>query len=222
MWNKLKSLVIEEDPKDASAKPAQPTPQGVQQGLPSNQPAFVPQAYQPEVNNQFVDALRTTLKNRSTAYTALLTGADKLAAYIPDQTMRFRASYDQIKTEGRGVKEIAAAIEVHAQDLSSQQMIFSQALDKERAKTVGEFEAELRRLEPANANAQQQIQNMEAQIVKLREQMSGTAQRQLELQQQIAIENDRITTSKQQFDTAMNIVKSELDAQKNIVLTALS
>lgn len=219
MWKTLKSFVVEEDPKDATAAPA---PQGVQQAPKPGQPAFVPPVYQHEVNNQFVDALRTALKGRSTAYTALLNGAEKLAAYIPDQTMRFKASFDQIKTEGRGVKEIAAAIEVHAQDLSSQQMHFIKALDQERAKTVGECEAELRRLEPANANAQQQIENMEAQIVRLREQISGTTQRQLELQQQVTIENDRIATQKQQFETAMNIVKSELDAQKNIILTALS
>lgn len=217
MFNSLKSMIFTEDPNQPpAAKP-------VARPATTEQVASAGQVFQHQpINDKFVEALRKTVKGRQTAFTSLLDSAETLKAYIPDETTRFRAAFDQIKGQGRTARDIAAAIEVHVQDLAAQQLQFDNALDKERVNTVGSLENELTRLGPANDAAQQQIQSMAQQMAALNETINKNNMRLNELQGLIGAENNRIISSKSQFDVALNVVQTELNGQKSIILSALA
>jgi hypothetical protein len=218
MWDKIKGAIFEDGPSTpAQAKPA-PTQDS---RAPAPNITMPPHALAP-VNDKYADALRTVLKSRSSAFSALLQGADKLVAIIPDPNTRLKAAYEMVKGEGRGVREIAAAIEVHASDLEAQRMQFNSAIEKEKQATLGALQAELDRLGPNSETALKQIESLTAQIQTLQQVVNQNQARHAEIGSQIAMETGRIETSKQQFDSALTLVKAELEGQKNIILTALS
>lgn len=210
VWDKIKGLIVEDDaPK--SAAPAAPVSTTLG-GAASVAPA----------NDEFVQALRASIKGRATAFTALLSAADKLAAIIPDATMRLKAAFATVSTEGRGVKEVLAAIEVHAADLESQRLQFDTAAEKAKSLAVNGLQAELDALGPSSAAAQSQIDGMARQIQQMQELLGRNAARSTELTTLIAQETTRFLSSKQQFEAALGTVKRELDGQKAVVLSALS
>ena len=208
MWNKLKNLVVEETNPTSSPAPVK---------------AIVPSPTGGTVaDNKFVSALRTAIKTRQTAFTTLLGAADKLISIIPDPNTRLKAAFATVSGEGRGVKEVLAALEIHASDLEGQRLQFSRAAEEAAKNAVGSLQVELDSVQPSIAAAQGQIQSMTAQINTLNEMIAQKSTRGAELTAQITAENQRLAVSQQEFETALMIVKSELDNQKAIILTALS
>lgn len=173
-------------------------------------------------NNEFVTALRNAIKARQTAFTSLLAAADKLAGIIPDPITRLRAAFATVSGEGRGIREVLGAIEVHIADLESQRMQFTRALEGQKQQAIGTLQHELDSLKPANESALQQIQSMTEQIGQLQQLVQNNNLRAGELQTKIATEGARFTASAQQFETALVLVKSELDGQKAAVTSTLS
>lgn len=216
MLGKLKGLIFEEDGQAAS-KPAQPqvaAPLGAAPAAAGAAPA--------PADDKFVQALRAAIKNRPTAFTALLSAADKLANIIPDANTRLKAAYATVAGEGRDVRSVLQAIEVHTADLESQRMQFNkQAEDAMRAE-VGAKRAELDTIDPSISSSQQQIQALTAQITALNEAIAQKTIRKSELAAQIATEEQRFAGAKQQFETALTIVQAELNGQKAIIQSALS
>lgn len=209
MLDALKGLIFEtESGPRAPAKPAAaPTVSG---SAPTARP----------VDDQFVTALRNAIKARSSAFTALLATADKLSNVIPDSTMRLKAAFATL--EGRGLKEILGAIDVHAADLESQRMQFSRQAEDAMKREVGAKQAELDAIDPAIQVAQSQIEALSRQISSLNETIAQKSARKAELTTEIASETARFDTAKQQFETALTVVKGELDGQKAIIQSALA
>lgn len=195
----------------AAAKPAQGVPGAAQMVSPSM-----------TANNEFVTALRNAIKGRATAFTALLQAADKLAGIIPDPNTRLKAAFATVQGEGRGLKEVVGAIEVHMSDLEGQRAQFTAAMEKQKSQALGTLQGELQGLQPANENAQRQIASMSEQIQQLQALIGKNSARAGELQGQINAEGARFSTSQQEFETALTIVKSELEGQKTAVLSTLS
>ena len=155
-------------------------------------------------------------------YTALLQAADKLVSIIPDPNTRLKAAFASVQGEGRGLREVIGALDVHVADLESQRMQFGQALAKQREAAVGVLQRELDGLKPANDTAAQQIQAMTAQIQQLQTLITTNTTRAAELQGQITAQTMQFTQTEQQFVSALQIVKSELDGQKAAVMSVLS
>jgi chromosome segregation ATPase len=210
MLDALKGLIFEtESGPQAPAKPAPAAPT-VSGSAPTARP----------VDDQFVTALRNAIKARSSAFTALLATADKLSNVIPDSTMRLKAAFATL--EGRGLKEILGAIDVHAADLESQRMQFSRQAEDAMKREVGAKQAELDAIDPAIQVAQSQIEALSRQISSLNETIAQKSARKAELTTEIASETARFDTAKQQFETALTVVKGELDGQKAIIQSALA
>jgi chromosome segregation ATPase len=180
-----------------------------------------PSTVQPS-GNEFVTALRNAIKARQTAYTALLGAADKLAGIIPDANTRLKAAFATVQGEGRGLKEVLGAIDIHVSDLEGQRMQFSAALQKQKDAAIGTLQRELDGLKPANDSAQQQIQSMSEQIAQLQALMQTNQQRATTLQGEIASQTTNFTISEQSFSAALTLVKSELEGQKTAVMSVLS
>lgn len=213
----LKGLVLEDEPgsKTASPAPAANTPIGV------SATAVVGSAT-PLANNEYVGLLRQALKSRVTAFTSLLNAADKLAAVIPDQSMRLKAAYEMVKADGRGLTELLQAIEIHASDLASQERSFMAQAEAALGSTIGAMERELQTLDAANATARQQIESFQQQIANLNNTIASNGGRQAELSNSIASERGRFDSNKMQFTSALTTVQAELASQKTIISSTLA
>ena len=215
MWDKIKGFIVEDDASAGAVAPAKPQ---------VNAPIGVaPQSHATGVaDDKFVQALRAAIKSRATAFTALLATADKLASVIPDANTRLKAAYATVAGEGRDVRSILQAIEVHAADLESQRMQFSKQAEDAMKATIGSKKAELDAIDPSIASAQQQVQSLQQQIQALNEAIAQKNIRKGELAADIATEEQRFNSAKQQFETALTIVRAELDSQKAVIQTALT
>ncbi len=213
MLDKLKGFIFEEDTNTKTNQAPAPSSSSVSTGTPV-------QASAPTIDDEFVQALRAALKARSTAFTALLNNADKLSTVIPDANMRLRAAFQML--EGRGLKEILGAIDVHSADLESQRMQFARQAEEASKSAIGSKQLELDTIDPAIQNAQQQIEMLTRNIAALNETIAQKNSRKAELTIQISEENQRFESAKQRFETALTIVKSELEGQRAIIQSALS
>ena len=187
---------------------------------PVRQPATLPSASAGPSDNPFIDLLRQAVKARNSPYTSLQLAIDKLSM-IPDPTVRTQAAFATIQGEGRGAREVLQAVDVHLQDLESQKMQFSQAVERQRTAALGALQSELDSIAPANAAAQQQIEQLSQQINNLTQQIGQRNARAGEVQAQIATEGQRFTLQGQQFEAALTIVKAELEGQKMVLATTL-
>lgn len=172
--------------------------------------------------NEFITALRNAIKARQSAYTALLGAADKLANIIPDANTRLKAAFATVQGEGRGLKEVIGAIDVHVSDLEGQRLQFASALQKQKDAAIGTLQRELDGLTPSNESAAAQIKSMSEQIAQLQGLMQTNQQRATTLQGEIAAQTSNFTTSEQSFNAALTIVKAELEGQKTAVMSVLS
>lgn len=214
MWNKVKGFLVEDE--NPQAKPQAPQ---VAAPLGSAQPQA---GAAPVADDKFVQALRAAIKNRPTAFTALLATADKLASVIPDANMRLKAAYATMAGEGRDVRSVLQAIDVHTADLESQRMQFTRQAEDAMKVAIGAKQAELDTIDPSIGSAQQQIQALTAQIQALNETIAQKTIRKSELSTEIGTEQQRFAGAKQQFETALTIVQAELNGQKAIIQSALS
>ncbi len=216
MLNKLKGFIFEEDANAPAAAQAPATASTAQAPAKSAGASHQAQV----VDDEFVQALRGALKSRSTAFTALLNNADKLSSVIPDANMRLRAAFQML--EGRGLKEILGAIDVHSADLESQRLQFARQAEEASKKAIGSKQAELDTIDPSIENAKQQIEALTRNIAALNDVIANNTARKTELTIQINEENQRFEAAKQRFETALTIVKSELEGQRAVVQSALS
>ena len=206
----LKDLVIEDDGKQAPpVQVSRSLPLGTLQQQDSGTAAFV-------------DALRTVLKSRATAFTALLGAADKLSTVIPDPNMRLKAAYEMVKADGRGLNELLGAVEIHANDLAQQERQFSLAAEQALSAAVGTMERELNALAPSTDAARSQIESLQQQIANLNATIANNSARQTELTGKIAEEHAHFESSKVQFNTALTTVRAELLSQKTVISSTLS
>lgn len=208
----LKGLIMEDEGPSVN----QPTGPGVTAGV------VIPSSQSLPVNNEFVEALRTVIKNRPTALTALTTAAEKLVAVIPDSNMRMKAAFQMVKSEGRGVKELLDAITVHAADLESQKLQFNRALEAESQKSIGQQQTALDNLTNSTSSCSNQIATLQAQIKSLNELIVQNNSQAAVVTQQISSEKARLAQNAQQFDTALLVVKNELDTQRSVIQSTLS
>lgn len=219
MWSSIKNAIFVDEvakpQQQVAAAPAQ-TAQHAQVSAGS-----APQAMQP-ADNTFIEALRKAVKGRATAFTSLLAAADKLANIIPDPNTRLKAAYATVSGEGRGLKEVIGAIDIHVADLEGQKLQFMSAVDNQRNAAIGSLESELNSIGPANQSAAQQIQAMTQQIQQLQELISKNTVRETEIKGKIAAEQARFTVSQQQFESALVLVKNELESQRAAIMSTLT
>jgi chromosome segregation ATPase len=219
MWSSIKSALFVDGEATPEASKVSAPVQGVQ---PTAGGAMNAQPVPVVSDNSFIEALRKAVKTRPTAFTSLLAAADKLANIIPDPNTRLKAAYATVSGEGRGLKEVVGAIEVHIADLEGQKLQFMSALEAQRTAALGTLESEMNSIGPANQSAAQQIQSMTQQIQQLQELIARNTNREAELKGKITAEQARFTVSQQQFESALVLVKTELESQRSAITSTLT
>ena len=210
--NSLKNMIFEQDktpqPETATAVPVK-----------ASQSAPVPSL---DASNKYVGLLRQAMQQRPTALTALTNAAEKLEGVIPDRSMRIKAAFQMVKSDGRGVKELLDAITIHVADLESQRLQFSRAMETESATAIGTLESEASTLAFNTKSAQDQILQLQSQLNGLTNIINENNTKAFEITNKIAGEKNRLDQNARQFDVALQIVKGELEGQRTVIQSALS
>lgn len=210
LGSKLKGMVFEEDPSTPVAAPAQVAVGGGQ----------TPQAAV-GVNPEYVAAIKKNTFARNTALTSLLSAADKLSAVIPDQATRLKAAHT-MTAEGRTVRQIAEAVDIHLTDVDGEVLRFKTVVDGQIKSVVGALQAHIDRLTAQEAQAQSDIENAKAQIDALTKEIVQLSTERASSLQQLQTKRDELDQALVQFNVAANSVKAELSAHKQAILSSLS
>lgn len=216
MWTNIKNAIfVDEAAKAPQAQAAAPVATSVSSGS-------APAAAVVSQDNTFIELLRKVIKSRSTAFTALLDAADKLSSIIPDPTTRLKAAYATVASEGRGLKEMLGAIDAHNSDLEANKMSFTRSLETQRTAALSALESEKAALEASAKTSAEQIAAMQQQIQHLQQLISTNTTRAIEISTKIQAEEARFATTAQQFETALVIVRQELEGQRSAIGSTLT
>lgn len=205
----VRGAIFTEDSITSAKKP--PIQNQTDQTAPLNQPV-----------NRYIEVLKTAIKSRPTALTALIQTSEKLAKVIPDSSTRLKAAFEMVRGEGRGIKELLAAFEIHAADLESQRLAFERSIEKEQHKSVGNLETEISNIQVWTQNTNIEIQQAQQRIATLNDEKNASLTRSAELNKLLENEALRFTQEGHDFAAALDIVKTELDTQKSVIQASLS
>lgn len=227
MFSKIRGMIFEDDPNAPKpiAQPKQPAASQSSQAshpIPTTPnvtaPAVVPYV---DSNNEFIAVLREAIRSRHSAYNSLLAAADKLKAILPDPTTRFRAAYATIAGEGRNPQSIVESIRIHQNDLQAQRGAFEQQAKDSMQKAIGAKRAELNNIDPSVSTLQQQIDALQQQISQLQGSIHSKNERRVVLQSEIAQDEAKFHAATERFNAALATVSGELEAESQIIQTAL-
>lgn len=176
--------------------------------------------YGPAVNADFVAAIKKGTYARNTAFTQLLGAADKLASIIPDQNTRLKAAY-ATAGDGRSVKQIADAVDIHLSDVDGEEARFKQAMERKLSDEVGGQQQRAKSAADAIASNMQQITQLQQHIAELTTQI-GTFQNDQAAATQAANEAQAgIDRAAAEFKVAANAVRAELTSSKAAIMSSL-
>lgn len=220
MWKSIRDAILVDD----GTTPSQPTTATTHNAAAafSASPNHSAGAQVVQQDNEFIAVLRKAVKARPTPFTALLDAADRLAGIIPDPNMRLKAAFASVASEGRGLREILGAIDAHVADIEGQRMQFSRSLENQRATALGSLEAEKASLDATSKSAQQQIEQMSQTIQQLQQSINANITRAAEVSVKISTETSRFTGMQSMFDSALMIVKQDLENQRGAVTSTLN
>jgi len=180
----------------------------------------IPMTMSSPVNPEFVAAIRKAVFGRNTALTQLMAAADKLVSIIPDASTRLKAAYATV-ADGRTVKQIADAVDVHLSDVDGEEQKFQRAIEGKAQTEVAPLEQRSHLASQAIEAAQQQITQANARIVELTTQIGQQQQEQIQSAQAAQAKKQELELMANNFKLAANAVRSELQSNKTVILTAL-
>lgn len=218
LFDGLKGLVFEEDPKAA----ATPTAAAPQVAVPA-QAGAAPIIAAPAtvgLNTAMIEAIRKATLSRNTAFTQLAQAAEALADLIPDQTMRLKAAY-RTNGAGRTAKQIAEAIDVHLQDVSGEELRFNSMIETKLRTEVGSLNQLAADAEAAVNSDHARIEQLTAQIATLQQDIVQKTATANQAKIDAATRAAEIEQSRNEFKAAANTVRTELEVMKNAITTTL-
>lgn len=221
MWDKLKSLVMEDDCAAPAATPApkiRPATTSVQppvQGAP-----IVYGAGAPALNQGFVDAIRKATFTRNTALTNLIQQSENFIGIIDDPVVRIKAAH---KASGsRSAKDITDAVAIHLSDVDGEESRFATALNAKIKNDVGSLtmrgDAQERQLELMNS----EIATMQERIVKLQANIVDGANALNQLRHDASQKEAELRTAEAEFKVAADHVRAELNGHKTTITSTLA
>lgn len=217
--NAVKGAIFEEDP-NAPNQEMPAAPKGVtitSANITSGQPVQMAAPVSPE----FVAAIRKAVLGRNTALTQLMTMADKLISIIPDPSQRLKAAY-ATAGDGRTVKQIVDAVDVHLSDVDGEEQRFKIALDGKISAEVAPLEQQAQILAGQVTTAQQQIEQAQARIAELTANIGTLSQNAAQAAAQAQQKRQEIEILAGNFKLAANAVRAELQQNKMVIATALN
>lgn len=212
----VKGAIFNPDPNAPQQSPAPTTvirAGNIQPGVPMQMSA--------PVNAEFVAAIRKAVLGRNTALTQLMATADKMAAIISDPSTRLKAAYASAG-DGRTVKQIIEAVDVHLSDVAGEEAKFKQALEGKAAAEVAPLEQSAQHLAGQVQSAHDQIAAAQQRITDLTTSIAELSQQAQTAQSTAIAKRQELELMASNFSLAANAVRAELQGNKNAIATALT
>jgi len=165
-----------------------------------------------------VDALRTIVTNRKTAFTALEEQAVKLESIILDPNVRMKAAF---ATVNRPAKDVIQAIDIHISDINGEVMKFKNHSASEKNTQVTALRSQSKSLTDGSATINAQIADLETKIAQLREKLTTDAIKANELSTQADSVESKLANAEREFETAASSIITELETQKHSFLSTV-
>jgi len=217
--DKMKSSLFEDDGSEPAA-PQKVAPAPVTAAAPATRVASSTYTPGPALNQDMVDKIRNQTMARNTALTALIKAADALADVIPDETMRLKAA-QRTAGAGRSGQDIAAAVDIHLNDVDMAERTFSSMVQKEVDTQAGGLKAQATAAETAVANKQQALQQAQDTIARLTQEIADAQRAAADFNAQAAQKETELRQSETEFKAAAQAVRNQLNGQKQTILSTL-
>lgn len=175
----------------------------------------------PQVNPEFVAAIKKAVFGRNTALTQLMASADKMASIIPDAGTRLKAAFATM-ADGRTVKQVIDAVEVHLADVDGQEMQFKNALDAKTQSQCGTLDGQASTLANQIQQSQAEIETAQQRISALTASIGQLSQQHAEVLHAAATRRQELDQAALQFKQAAQAVRNELNGHKATIVSALS
>ena len=169
-----------------------------------------------------VDTLTKVITGRKTSYTALIDTAAKLVAVIPDETMRIKAAFTMVTSDGnRTIDSINQGIDIHLSDLAGESLRIKQASDTSNTTKVKSLRQSALQLSEENESNLRKISEFNQQITELESRRTENQNKIYELEKQANTAETEIKTINMKFEAALDYHKQDLLAKKQYFATLL-
>jgi len=174
----------------------------------------------PVLNQAMVDKILSQTMARNTALTALIKAADALSDVIPDQTMRLKAA-QRTAGAGRSGQDIAAAVDIHLNDVDMAERTFSSMVQKEVDTQAGGLKTQAQAAEATVSNKQAELQRAQDTIARLTQEIADAQHAASDLAAQASQKESELRQSETEFKAAAQAVRDQLNGQKQTILSTL-
>lgn len=214
--NGIKGAVFEGEETPASAPVAQPA-HASKAGPANPGTTYVPTH---GINQTMVDLIRKQTFSRSTALTTLISQADALVDIVPDPVQRLKVA-QKTAGQGRASKDFIDAVQIHLNDVDAELRKFDQMIETKVSTEVGGLKAQVATTESQINSSQQEIQQLTARIQTLHEQAAAATTKRAELMAEVSSKEHELRQTAAEFKAAAEVVRAELNAHKQTILSTL-
>lgn len=175
------------------------------------------------LNQEMIDNLQKAIMKRATQYTALLEASNKLSNVITDETTRVKAAFAMIAADGqRSLDSILQSIVIHQTDLDGELSRFKQATEQNIQAKVGSLRSQALSISRTREGTLATIASLEKQIAQQKESVLANEKEIVELSTQADSAEREINIVAQNFESAVNFVKQDLDHKKSQLASVLN
>lgn len=212
MFKNIKSLFIveEEDPKAPQKEPvksATPPP-----AANVNVPKPSSTTTEPgKVTSEFTDILFKAMEAANPAgfdYMEFKQSLQSLKKMSMDDATRYQSAFAMAQTLGATAEKLTQSAQFYIDVLKSEQQKFSQAVENQRTKLIGNRENEIKQLD-------QTILSKEEQIKKLTQEIEAHRQQKGQLQKEISEATVKVETTQQNFMASYNALSQQIAEDMN-------
>jgi uncharacterized protein (DUF3084 family) len=216
---KLKGIFIIEEESAAPKTPATqaPAPAAAPTVAAPPPPVYRPATPHGAVNDRFTEILFNALEKNNQPgfdYFEFRQALQNLANMPLDEPTRFQSAYAMARTMNIDVARLAESARFYLGVLHNEQVKFNEAHAQQRARLIGNREAEVQNLEAAIRQKTEQINQLTLQIEEHRRQ-SG------QIRQEIGESTTKIETTKADFEATFAAVTAQIQSDMQKMATYL-
>jgi len=177
----------------------------------------------PSLNEEMLASLQKKITSRSSPYVTLVETAEKLAQVIPDDMTRIKAAFAMVGSGGgRTLQSITQAIDVHIADLEGERLRFKDASDKQIVAKSGDLRQQSTALVDKANEAASRIESLKSEIVSLEAFIDQNTAQARDLTTKADASEVEIKSVADQFNQAVDHLKTDLTAKKSSLSSLLS
>lgn len=216
-WESDKAKTPVNDPPQQAGWTAMPAAAVASQGV-STPSVPIPQLGDP----QMLEQLNAVITKRQTPFTALMESAASLAAFIPDESTRFKAAFAQISAGGqRSAASFAPAIDLHLSDIDAEARAFKTMLDKQISEKVDAIKTASAAQRSDGAFLRKRAEQLQVEAAAALQQASVADQKAQELDNQANIAQLEIDAVAKKFSSTVELVKQGLTSKRQYLSNIL-